>query len=75
MKRAIGLYMFLVLNTAIVSVFLCVCVWGCGSGVRYFTRGVDYDGHVANYVETEQIIVHKQCTTSFVQVKDGHLCV
>ncbi|KYK54171.1 phosphoinositide phosphatase [Drechmeria coniospora] len=26
-------------------------------GTRYFTRGVDEDGHVANYNETEQIII------------------
>ena len=40
-------------------------------GVRYFTRGIDYDGHVANYVETEQIIVYKNHTSSFVQVGVG----
>ena len=38
-------------------------------GVRYFTRGVDNQGHVANYVETEQIISCKQLTASFVQVQ------
>ncbi|KAF4592386.1 phosphoinositide phosphatase [Ophiocordyceps camponoti-floridani] len=26
-------------------------------GTRYFTRGVDEDGHVANYNETEQVVV------------------
>ncbi|KAF4504336.1 hypothetical protein G6O67_008498 [Ophiocordyceps sinensis] len=26
-------------------------------GTRYFTRGIDDDGHVANYNETEQIII------------------
>jgi len=40
--------------------YICVCA-----------RGIDYDGHVANYVETEQIIVYKSHTSSFVQVKVG----
>ncbi len=31
-------------------------------------RGVDDDGHVANYVETEQIIIYRQYKASFVQV-------
>ena len=48
--------------------YLLYCVF---EGVRYFTRGVDCDGHVANYVETEQIIVYKQHTASFVQVGEG----
>ncbi|KAJ6442891.1 phosphoinositide phosphatase [Purpureocillium lavendulum] len=26
-------------------------------GTRYFTRGIDEDGHVANYNETEQIVI------------------
>ncbi|KAK5992705.1 Phosphatidylinositol-3-phosphatase SAC1 [Cladobotryum mycophilum] len=26
-------------------------------GTRYFTRGVDEDGHVANYNETEQVVI------------------
>lgn len=38
------------------------------TGVRYFMRGVDENGHVANYVETEQIIFHRQYKASFVQV-------
>ena len=53
---------------------MCMCVsmyvlsHAC-AGVRYFMRGVDKDGHVANYVETEQIIFYKQYKTSFVQVR------
>ena len=31
-------------------------------------RGVDQDGHVANYIETEQIIFYRQYKASFVQV-------
>ncbi len=27
----------------------------CITGTRYKRRGVDEDGHVANYVETEQV--------------------
>ena len=47
-----------------------VChVWICDSvGVRYFIRGVDDDGHVANYVETEQMMIYQGYRASFVQV-------
>ena len=31
-------------------------------------RGLDEDGNVANYVETEQILIHGGYCTSFVQV-------
>lgn len=27
------------------------------AGTRYFRRGIDRDGHVANFVETEQILL------------------
>lgn len=27
------------------------------AGTRYFRRGVDHEGHVANYVETEQVLL------------------
>lgn len=37
-------------------------------GVRYFIRGVDDDGHVANFVETEQMMIHQGYRASFVQV-------
>ncbi|PHH86930.1 hypothetical protein CDD83_9569 [Cordyceps sp. RAO-2017] len=32
-------------------------------GTRYFTRGVDDDGHVANYNETEQIVILNDSST------------
>lgn len=37
-------------------------------GVRYFIRGVDDDGNVANYVETEQMMIYCDYRASFVQV-------
>ena len=37
-------------------------------GVRYFMRGLDSDGHVANYIETEQIVMYHEHKASFVQV-------
>lgn len=39
------------------------------SGMRYKRRGVDTDGHVANYVETEQLIHVHSHTLSFVQTR------
>lgn len=39
-------------------------------GVRYFMRGVDSSGHVANYVETEQIVFYRNYKSSFVQVRN-----
>lgn len=38
-------------------------------GMRYKRRGVDADGHVANYVETEQLIHVHSHTLSFVQTR------
>ncbi|KAJ8361344.1 hypothetical protein SKAU_G00178690 [Synaphobranchus kaupii] len=38
-------------------------------GMRYKRRGVDKDGHVANYVETEQQIHVHNHTLSFVQTR------
>lgn len=38
-------------------------------GTRYFVRGVDKEGNVANAVETEQIIFHNNAATSLVQVR------
>ena len=32
-------------------------------------RGIDKDGHAANFVETEQIIFYDDSCASFVQVK------
>jgi len=39
------------------------------AGTRYKRRGVDTDGHVANYVETEQILVYHHYVLSFLQVR------
>ncbi|TSK22690.1 Phosphatidylinositide phosphatase SAC2 [Bagarius yarrelli] len=39
------------------------------AGMRYKRRGVDTDGHVANYVETEQLIHVHNHTLSFVQIR------
>jgi hypothetical protein len=38
-------------------------------GTRYFVRGVDNEGNVANAVETEQIITHNGASTSLVQTR------
>ncbi|XP_076025414.1 phosphatidylinositide phosphatase SAC2 isoform X1 [Genypterus blacodes] len=38
-------------------------------GMRYKRRGVDTDGHVANYVETEQLIHVHNHTLCFVQTR------
>lgn len=37
-------------------------------GTRYNTRGVDDDGHVANFVETEQLLLTDNDVASFIQV-------
>ncbi|XP_045474678.1 phosphatidylinositide phosphatase SAC2 isoform X2 [Harmonia axyridis] len=39
------------------------------AGTRYKRRGVDELGHVANYVETEQLISYHKHEVSFVQVR------
>eukprot|EP01133_Synstelium_polycarpum_P007507 gene7507-8784_t len=39
------------------------------TGARYHMRGADPYGNVANFVETEQIIVFDQVLTSFVQTR------
>lgn len=39
------------------------------AGTRYLRRGVDEGGRVANYVESEQIVVYKKHTFSFIQVR------
>ncbi|XP_030753570.1 phosphatidylinositide phosphatase SAC2 isoform X2 [Sitophilus oryzae] len=39
------------------------------AGTRYKRRGVDDDGEVANYVETEQIIAYQSHEVSFLQVR------
>lgn len=38
------------------------------AGVRLFTRGIDSNGNVANFVETEQIVETSTDLASFVQV-------
>lgn len=43
--------------------------WSSFKGMRYKRRGVDTDGHVANYVETEQLIHVHSHTLSFVQTR------
>lgn len=39
------------------------------SGTRLFRRGIDRDGNVANFVETEQIVEYQDVNTSFVQIR------
>ena len=41
-------------------------------GTRYKRRGVDIDGHVANYVETEQILLYHHYALSYLQVSTQH---
>lgn len=36
------------------------------AGTRYFRRGIDHEGHVANFNETEQILLVEDQTTSEV---------
>jgi hypothetical protein len=38
-------------------------------GTRLFSRGIDEQGNVSNFVETEQIIEYGMDMSSFVQVK------
>ncbi|XP_049895636.1 phosphatidylinositol-3-phosphatase SAC1-B-like, partial [Epinephelus moara] len=53
-----------------------VCEWTIISrrscfraGVRYYVRGIDSEGHPANYVETEQIVQYNSAKASFVQTR------
>ncbi|CAH1364059.1 hypothetical protein MTP99_000411 [Tenebrio molitor] len=39
------------------------------AGTRLFRRGIDKDGNVANFVETEQIIEYQGDRASFVQIR------
>lgn len=39
------------------------------AGTRYFRRGVDKEGNVANFVETEQIVDYQNDRASFVQIR------
>ena len=36
------------------------------AGTRYLSRGLDDDGNVANFVETEQILMYRDLTFSHV---------
>lgn len=38
------------------------------AGTRMFSRGIDSEGSVSNFVETEQIVEKENDLTSFVQV-------
>uniref|UniRef100_A0AAR2LR20 SAC domain-containing protein n=1 Tax=Pygocentrus nattereri TaxID=42514 RepID=A0AAR2LR20_PYGNA len=39
------------------------------AGVRYYVRGIDSEGHAANFVETEQIVQYNGAKASFVQTR------
>uniref|UniRef100_A0A8C7M3K6 SAC1 like phosphatidylinositide phosphatase b n=1 Tax=Oncorhynchus kisutch TaxID=8019 RepID=A0A8C7M3K6_ONCKI len=39
------------------------------AGVRYYVRGIDSEGHAANFVETEQIVQYSGGKASFVQTR------
>jgi len=39
------------------------------AGTRFNARGIDDDGNVANYVETEQVLLYNNNTYSFVQIR------
>uniref|UniRef100_A0A803TDQ8 Phosphatidylinositol-3-phosphatase SAC1 n=1 Tax=Anolis carolinensis TaxID=28377 RepID=A0A803TDQ8_ANOCA len=39
------------------------------AGVRYYVRGIDSEGHAANFVETEQIVHYNGSKASFVQTR------
>ncbi|KAM9824281.1 phosphatidylinositol-3-phosphatase SAC1-A [Neosynchiropus ocellatus] len=39
------------------------------AGVRYYVRGIDSEGHAANFVETEQIVLYEGSKASFVQTR------
>lgn len=39
------------------------------AGTRYLTRGINDDGYVANYVETEQILTYYDHMLSFTQIR------
>uniref|UniRef100_UPI00358E6AC5 synaptojanin-1 isoform X2 n=1 Tax=Myxine glutinosa TaxID=7769 RepID=UPI00358E6AC5 len=39
------------------------------AGTRFNVRGVNDDGHAANFVETEQVIILDDCISSFLQIR------
>jgi hypothetical protein len=43
---------------------------GCArTGARYHMRGADAQGYVANFVETEQLVLYDGLCSSFVQIR------
>jgi hypothetical protein len=44
-------------------------------GTRYFSRGVDYDGNVSNFVETEQLLICGGKRWSHIQVCLLNSCI
>ena len=38
-------------------------------GVRYLRRGISSEGHVANHVETEQVVVLPEGLSSFLMMR------
>lgn len=38
-------------------------------GTRYFSRGIDENGHVSNFVETEQFVIYEDSQLSYVQTR------
>lgn len=40
------------------------------AGTRYFRRGIDHDGHVGNFNETEQIVLLEDPTPSLPRTSD-----
>jgi len=52
--------------TFLVMLFIC---YGVLAGTRYNARGVNDDGNVANFVETEQLVVTDGHLLSFVQTR------
>lgn len=39
------------------------------AGTRYHVRGIDEEGNVANFVETEQIVLYRNEISSFLQIR------
>uniref|UniRef100_A0A6I8NLT3 phosphoinositide 5-phosphatase n=1 Tax=Ornithorhynchus anatinus TaxID=9258 RepID=A0A6I8NLT3_ORNAN len=39
------------------------------AGTRFNVRGTNDDGHVANFVETEQVVFLDDCISSFIQIR------
>uniref|UniRef100_A0A8C6Q9N2 Synaptojanin-1 n=1 Tax=Nannospalax galili TaxID=1026970 RepID=A0A8C6Q9N2_NANGA len=39
------------------------------AGTRFNVRGTNDDGHVANFVETEQVVYLDDCISSFIQIR------